>query len=304
VRALQLPEMVSAENRIVEDRRTALCMLLARLAYPNRLGDLAMKFGWSVERISRISSTTQELVHTRWRHLLDWDRVRLTPEKLLQYAQAVERKGAPIGTVWGFIDGTIRGIARPTCRQQTCYNGWKRKHCLKYHAVVTPDGLISHLFGPIDGRRNDAFLWQESGLLTVLQQHARSPDGRILQIYGDPAYSINSFLLSPYQGAHITPEQKQWNRSMSRLRIVAEWAFKEMVSMFGFLDYAKNQKLLLQPIGMQFRVAALLHNAHVCLHHPQITQYFQDWNEQEENQAEAIQDQLLEPPTLMEYFHN
>jgi len=34
VQALQLPERVSANNLIVEDRRTALCMLLARLAYP------------------------------------------------------------------------------------------------------------------------------------------------------------------------------------------------------------------------------------------------------------------------------
>ena len=302
--ALQLPEIVIAENRIVEDRRTALCMLLARLAYPNRLSDLAMKFGWSVERISRISATTQELIHSRWRHLLDWDRVRLTPEKLLEYAQAVERKGAPIGTVWGFIDGTIRGIARPTRHQRTCFNGWKRKHCIKYHAIVTPDGLISHLFGPIDGRRNDAFLWQESGLQNILQQHARSPNGSILQIYGNPAYSINSFLLSPYQGAHITQEQRQWNHAMARLRIVAEWAFKEMVSMFGFLDYAKNQKLLLQPVGMQFRVAAILHNAHVCLHQPQITQYFQNLEANEENPAEMIADELLQPPTLMEYFHN
>ena len=45
VQALQLPERVSANNLIVEDSRTALCMLLARLAYPNRLSDMAMKFG-------------------------------------------------------------------------------------------------------------------------------------------------------------------------------------------------------------------------------------------------------------------
>jgi len=52
---------------------------------------------------------------------------------------------------------------------------------------------------------------------------------------------------------------------MSKLRIAAECAFKEMVNMFHFLDYFKNQKHLLPPVGVQFRVAALLHNAHVCL---------------------------------------
>lgn len=250
-------------------------MLLARLAYPNRLSDLAMKFGWSVERISRISTTVQSFLHSRWKHLLEQDAVRLTPAKLLQYADTVRRKGAPIDTVWGFIDGTIRGIARPSRRQRTCYNRWKQKHCLKYHAIVTPDGLISHLFGPVDGRRNNAFLWHESNLPRILQQHARGPNGTPLQVYGDPAYSIGRFLLSPYQGAQLTHDQRAWNRTMSRLRIVAEWAFKEMVNTFGFLDYVKNQKLLLQPLGVQFRVAALLHNAHVCLHKPQVTQYFE-----------------------------
>ena len=47
-------------------------------------------------------------------HLLEWDHVRLTPEKLAQYARTIERKGVPIGIVWGFVDGKIRAIARPT----------------------------------------------------------------------------------------------------------------------------------------------------------------------------------------------
>lgn len=52
VRALQLPEIVSADNLIIENSRTAPCMLLGHLAYPNQLSDLAMKFGWPVEHIS------------------------------------------------------------------------------------------------------------------------------------------------------------------------------------------------------------------------------------------------------------
>ncbi|KAG0133619.1 hypothetical protein HOY82DRAFT_604264 [Tuber indicum] len=157
--ALQLPDLIRADNRITEDPRTALCMLLDRLAYPNRLCDLAQKFGWPVERVSRISTATQTIIHNKWSHLLDWDVHRLTPERLAKYAYIIEKKGAPNCTVWGFIDGTIRVIALPTQHQRTCYNGWKRKHSLKYHAVVTPNRLISQLFGPVDGPQNDAFLW-------------------------------------------------------------------------------------------------------------------------------------------------
>ena len=302
VEVLQLPNPIQAHNRITKDSRTALCMLLARLAYPNGLCDLALKFGWSVERVSRISTETQTIIHNRWQHLLRWDAERLTPERLVKYGQAIQQKGGPLGTVWGFIDGTIRGIARPTYHQHSCYNGWKRKHCLKYHGIVTPDGLISHLFGHVDGRRNDAFFWQESNLPNILEQNAHTPDGAPLQVYGDPAYSINSFILSPNQGAQLTNDQRQWNRCMSRLRIAAEWAFKESVNTFGFLDFVKNQKHLLQPVGVQFRVAVLLHNANVCLHKPQVTEYF---NIENVNIVEGLmEDELLEPPLLSEYFHN
>ena len=91
---------------------------------------------------------------------------------------------------------------------------------------------------------------------------------------------------------------------MSWLRIVVEWAFKEMITTFGFLDHAKNQKHLLQPIGIQFRVAALLHNAHICLYYPQITQYFLIPNEHEEIQEEFLEHEFLEPLILLQYFHN
>ncbi|RPB05836.1 hypothetical protein L873DRAFT_1661936, partial [Choiromyces venosus 120613-1] len=66
-----------------------------------------------------------------------------------------------------------------------------------------------------------------------------------------------------------------WSQSISYLQIVVKWVFKEMVSMFGFFDYVKNQKHLLQPIGVQFRVAVLLYNIYVYLHRLQITQYFE-----------------------------
>ena len=90
---------------------------------------------------------------------------------------------------------------------------------------------------------------------------------------------------------------------MSCLRIVAEWAFKEIVKSFGPLDFVKNQKHLLQPVGVQFRVAVLLHNAHVYLHKPQITQYFN--NIENVNIVEGVMEgELLEPPSLLEYFHN
>lgn len=118
----------------------------------------------------------------------------------------MEPKGALIGTVWGFVDGTICAITQRTRWQRTYYNGWKRKYCLKYNAIIISDSLISHLFGLVDGRRNDPFLWRESNLPRILQQHAHAPDYTPLQVYGNPAYNISNVLLAPYQGAQITED--------------------------------------------------------------------------------------------------
>ncbi|RPB05125.1 hypothetical protein L873DRAFT_1908582 [Choiromyces venosus 120613-1] len=119
-----------------------------------------------------------------------------------------QMKESSIPTIWGFVDSTIHGIARPTRWQHIYYNSWKRKHCLKYHAIVMLDGLISHLFGSVNRCRNDDFLWRESNLPRILQQHAHAPDGTPLQVYGDPAYSISNVLLSLYQGMQVTLDQK------------------------------------------------------------------------------------------------
>lgn len=57
--------------------------------------------------------------------------------------------------------------------------------------------------------------------------------------------------------------------------IINEWIFKELKNkMFPFLRYPDNLKIHLQPVGITITASMILHNAHVCLHHPQITQYF------------------------------
>lgn len=225
-----------------------------------------------------------------------FDVERLTPERLVTFTIAIQNRGAPLETCFGFIDCTLREIARPIYGQEAVYNGWKRKHCLKYQAVVTPDGIIIHLYGPVEGTKHDALVWNESGLSDILERHAYAPDGTILQIYGDPAYPITEYLLSPFAGAAIGGDEQHWNRTMSKVRIIVEWYFKEVLQMFSYLDFTRSQKILLSPIGIQYPVAVLLHNAHICLHRPQISQYFA------RPEDEDIPG-LFAPPSLEEYFH-
>ena len=50
---------------------------------------------------------------------------------------------------FGFIDGTVRPIARPGENQRVVYNGHKRVHALKFQSVVLPNGLIGNMYGPV-----------------------------------------------------------------------------------------------------------------------------------------------------------
>jgi hypothetical protein len=44
-------------------------------------------------------------------------------------------------------------------------------HALKFQMVMSPYGIMAHLFGPLEGRRHDAAMLQESGLLSQVEQH-------------------------------------------------------------------------------------------------------------------------------------
>ena len=50
------------------------------------------------------------------------------------------------------------------------------------------------MFGPIEGRRHDAFILGESGLADKLRRVQR-PNGEPYVIYGDPAYELDLNIL-------------------------------------------------------------------------------------------------------------
>ena len=80
----------------------------------------------------------------------------LSPANLQSFSNAVHQKGAPLNNCWGFIDGTVRPICRPGQNQRVLYNGHKRVHAIKFQSVVTPDGMIANLHGPVEGKRHDS----------------------------------------------------------------------------------------------------------------------------------------------------
>lgn len=109
----------------------------------------------------------------------------------------------------------------------------------KLHSVHAPNGLISHQFGPLEGRRHDAFMLGESGLIHILQRF-RKPNGEPYIIYGDPAYGITRNILAPFRGARLTADQQEFNSQMSKVRCSVEWGFGKIIQNFVFPDFKKK----------------------------------------------------------------
>jgi hypothetical protein len=185
-----------------------------------------MLYNRSQSAISEIVNELSMFLNDRWIHFFHFahDTI-LSPENLSIYAQAIHRAGAPARTIFGFIDCTIRRICRPTLHQRAAYNGHKKFHAQKFQAVVIPNWILAHLFGPIEGWHHDGYLLNESGLAEACLEHAIQPDSeendepqdRYFQLFGDPAYGVSPVLLSPFAENERTDEQVEWNNKMSKV---------------------------------------------------------------------------------------
>ena len=104
-------------------------------------------------------------------------------------------------------------------------------------------------------------------------------------LYGDPAYPLSVYLQTPFKEIPLTPAMAEFNSAMSSVRTSVEWVFGDVIGSFKFLDFKKNLKIGLSPVGKHYIVSALLRNALTCLYGNNAGTYFG-----------------VVPPSLEEYF--
>ena len=136
-----------------------------------------------------------------------------------------------------------------------------------------------------EGRKHDAAMLRDSNLLAALEEHAFSPVGDPMCIYGDPAYPLRLHLQAPFRERVLTPQMQAFNKSMSSVRESVEWIFGDVICTFKFLDFKKNLKIGLSSVGKHYIVSSLLRNAITCLYGNSTSKYFG-----------------VDPPSVEEYF--
>lgn len=135
--------------------------------------------------------------------------------------------------------------------------------------------MIGRLDGPFIGRRHDAAVFNLSNLRQEMENVFYLPTANYA-LYGDPGYSNSQYVKVGYKNhQHLTERQKLFNKQMSSLRVSVEYGFGKIVQLFAYVDFKKNQKLYLQHLKMQYYVAALLVNCHVCMNGSQVSNFFQ-----------------------------
>ena len=248
---LAIPEEFVCYNGTKVYAIEGLCIYLKRFAYPCRYSDTVYRFGRSVQELSLISNFVMNYIYTNhsWR-FTSLNQPWLSPACLERFCRIIQNAGAPIANCWGFIDGTVLPVCRPGQFQRIIYNGHKRVHAMKYQSVVTPNGMIANLFGPIEGRRHDSGMLRDSNLLDELSLFSFSTIREPLCICGDSAYPLRFHLQGPFRrGVQLTQEQLAYNTAMSKLRVAVEWVFGDIKTYFAFLDFKKKLKIGLSAVG-------------------------------------------------------
>ena len=141
------------------------------------------------------------------------------------------------------------------------------------------------MYGAVEGKKHDSAMLTMSNLYNQLVQYSRKANGEALCIYGNLAYQLRPHLQGPFKNKNLTPQQADFNKSMSTVRISVEWVFDEILNYFSFLDYKKILKIELGAVGKMYCVCALLTNAHILLNRSMTSDFFD-----------------IEPPTLEECF--
>ena len=156
---------------------------------------------------------------------------------------------------------------------------------LKIANVELKSKIMVHVIDVSEGKRHDAAILRDSGLLADLENYAISPAGQPMCLYGDPAYPLRVHLQAPFRDVRLTPEMQAFNQAMSHCGVSVEWIFGDVVKSFKSMDFKNNLKIGLSSVGKMYIVCALIQNAITCPYGNQTSEFFG-----------------LTPPTIHEYF--
>ena len=257
---LQIPDPFIIDN--VRDMSypatTALCILLFRLVHTQTCREIAVYFKTSRSTISTVLNAVLRLIYGNWSHVMVVNEKQFEAS-LPRYAMAVALKGGLMHNCVGFIDGTNRECCRPTFMQRVCYSGHKHYHSFKFQSLLTPDGLISHLYGLVPGAHHDVYMFDRSGVQDLFDK----PAFHSYCLWADQGYANDGNLFAPFRNP--TADEDAINKSMLRVRLSVEHGFMRVSHLFTLFQRPTLLRLGQMAIGQLYATAVFLTNIRTCL---------------------------------------
>jgi hypothetical protein len=223
-----------------------------------------------------------------WKSYPSWEKMSHVQKGQIQQKLAnYEVDWLPGGFgVCGFIDDHCFKTCRPSTKrgdyqahldalelQQVFYNGWKSLHGLKFQTFDLPNGMTADMWGPRSLRGNDLLLLTFSQLNERLRE-CQEMFEKWFKCYADSIFPMLDFVRSSHKGANLSERHVLENWAMKKVRVPIEWHYGDLASLYPFIDYKNNMKLMQQPVELIYFAASLLHNCHTCLYGNNTSEYF------------------------------
>lgn len=210
---------------------------------------------------------------------------QLVQDRLSCYADAIKQAGAALHNCVGFIDGTNRETCRPRLFQRVYYSGHKHYHSIKFQAWCTPDGLISHLSGPIAGSKHDIYMFNKSNVEMIMCKPAFST----YCLFADQGYNRSGHLSAPFKSSRQNSEvHRTFNNMMLIPRLSVEHSFMRVTQLFPFFQKHTTLRIHQVSVAQHYFVAVYFANMRTCI--------------DEGNQITANFANVAKPPTIEEYL--
>jgi hypothetical protein len=84
-------------------------------------------------------------------------------------------------------------------------------------------------------------------------------------LYGDPAYVLRPYIQVGYKGSNFNADQILFHASMSKVRIVVEWAFRDVKIYLTHFDIPRKLRMGINLGGLWYICSIILWNFRACL---------------------------------------
>ena len=264
-------------------------MWLFYFARVGTLSDVSRVFGGSTSRSSQVINDMTQRIYRRWGHRIEGSDLRHMERFITDHAIAVVRHVGGAGNLpWhvglpvAFVDAKCLKICRPIWGEDLCYSGYKHMHSLNFQILGRPDGIVEDLYGGIEGRHSDPFLFNGSHLGRRFHmmrnrvwdnEYAGAHSWPLFKMYADGIYAITTEMGRNFREP-LSAGQAAANALMATMRGAIEHMFANVSNLFRRVHYSRANKILASPVTTQYIVAHLFTNAHSCFYGNQTQKFF------------------------------